>query len=188
MTILDELVRHDGLQGYTSPLPCSNCLDDPGVYRCLDCGAISLYCAVCLVSRHDELPLHRIEVCPQFSTFSPTYPSCRYGPMDSISGHRFLSWALPFTSATNIHLAHTQIPVCRRSSSSILTARTTSMSNFAHARRVQDGLNTTVSYYGCGGTPPPSIDPGPRSLLTFLTHFTSLHFRENSTFTTSTNQ
>lgn len=65
--ILDELLRHDGLQDHISPPPCSNCLDDPGLYRCLDCGAILLYCAVCIVSRHDGHPLHRIEVslqCP----------------------------------------------------------------------------------------------------------------------------
>ena len=60
--ILDELLRHDGLQDYPSPPPCSNCLDDPGLYRCLDCSAIPLYCDVCIVSRHDWLPLHRIEV------------------------------------------------------------------------------------------------------------------------------
>jgi hypothetical protein len=60
--VLDELIWLDGLQEHTLPPSCSNCLDDPGVYRCLDCSAASLYCALCIVSRHGELPLHRIEV------------------------------------------------------------------------------------------------------------------------------
>lgn len=60
--VLNEILRLDGIQEHTSPPSCSNCLDDPGVHRCLDCSTTSLYCAVCIVSRHDEQPLHRIEV------------------------------------------------------------------------------------------------------------------------------
>lgn len=63
MQFLDELLRHDGLQDRTSPPPCSNCLDEPGVYKCLDCNALSSHCTECIVWRHDEMPLHRIEVC-----------------------------------------------------------------------------------------------------------------------------
>jgi hypothetical protein len=70
MTVLDEIIRHDGLKDHASPPLCSSCLDDPGVYRCLECSAISSYCTACIVSRHDELPLHRIEVCLHVLTFS----------------------------------------------------------------------------------------------------------------------
>ena len=63
VTVLDELVRHDGLQGHTSPPLCSNCLEESGVYRCLDCSTIPSYCSACLVFLHNALPLHRIEVC-----------------------------------------------------------------------------------------------------------------------------
>ena len=70
MTILDELVRRDGLQEHTSLPPCFNCLEDPGMYRCLDCSTTRRYCAICVVSRHDELPLHRIEVRSHVLDFS----------------------------------------------------------------------------------------------------------------------
>ena len=69
MQVLDEIMRHDGLREYTSPPVCSHCLDDPGVHRCLDCSAISSYCATCITSRHKELPLHRIEVCQSVHNF-----------------------------------------------------------------------------------------------------------------------
>lgn len=62
-TVLYEVLRLDGLQDHTSPPPCSSCLDEPGLCRCQDCSIIPLYCVGCIVSRHSELPLHRIEVC-----------------------------------------------------------------------------------------------------------------------------
>ena len=71
--ILDELLQHDGLQDCLSPPLCSNCLDNPGLYRCLDCSTILLYCDVCIISHHDWLPLHRIEVRLHHP---PPFPPC----------------------------------------------------------------------------------------------------------------
>ena len=61
-TVLDELVRHDGLQDYDGLPTCAHCLDDVGTLKCLDCVQVTLYCATCIVQRHEHLPLHRVEV------------------------------------------------------------------------------------------------------------------------------
>lgn len=67
--VLDELLRHDGLQDPASPPLCSNCLNNAGMHKCLDCSVMSSYCADCIISCHDELPLHRIEVCQSVLRF-----------------------------------------------------------------------------------------------------------------------
>ena len=73
-TVLDEIVRHDGLQHvdglqndngpqHSSGLrTCAHCLDNTGTFKCLDCSEVTLYCQSCIVERHEHLPLHRIEV------------------------------------------------------------------------------------------------------------------------------
>lgn len=64
-TFLEETLRHDGLGAFLDHATCSKCGDTPGVIKCRDCmGGAMLQCAVCTVSSHSHLPLHRIEVCP----------------------------------------------------------------------------------------------------------------------------
>jgi hypothetical protein len=63
LTILDELLRRDGLQDYDDLPTCAQCLDDPGTFKCINCVQVTLYCSTCIVQRHEHLPLHRIEVC-----------------------------------------------------------------------------------------------------------------------------
>lgn len=62
-TILDELIRHDGLLDCDGPPTCAHCLDDIGTFKCLDCVQTTVYCSACIVQRHEYLPLHRVEVC-----------------------------------------------------------------------------------------------------------------------------
>ena len=60
--ILDELLRRDGLQEHTSLPQCDSCLQDRGEYQCIDCSTQLLYCSPCIVSQHENIPLHRLEV------------------------------------------------------------------------------------------------------------------------------
>ena len=60
--VLDEVIRRDGLQAHTSLPQCASCLETVAMYRCIDCTARVLYCAPCITHRHDDIPLHRIEV------------------------------------------------------------------------------------------------------------------------------
>ena len=64
--ILDELLRRDGLQEHLSNPQCVSCLDEPGVYKCIDCSTSTLRCASCIVYQHENAPLHRLQVCPLF--------------------------------------------------------------------------------------------------------------------------
>jgi len=66
---LDELLRHDGLGAFKDDTGCYLCgkKDSDALYRCGDCGHGSrLCCASCLVTKHDRLELHRIEVSNGF--------------------------------------------------------------------------------------------------------------------------
>ena len=84
--VLDELIRRDGLQGRGFLPRCAGCLEESGAYKCLDCTAHILYCATCIIFRHEELPLHCIEVWRHFleRTFLISF---RSGTEDSSSGH-----------------------------------------------------------------------------------------------------
>jgi hypothetical protein len=63
-TVLDELLRKDGLGGSMTPGTCVNCTELPGKYRCSDCFGSYMYCSKCIVSSHRNLPLHRLQVRP----------------------------------------------------------------------------------------------------------------------------
>ena len=61
---LDELLRLYGRGDYHGIDTCATCKNNEGVYRCLDCfGNCQLHCNGCLVKKHQDLPLHRVEVC-----------------------------------------------------------------------------------------------------------------------------
>lgn len=61
---MDELLRRDGLQDNSTLPQCTSCLGESGKYRCTDCTTSVFYCASCIVCRHDDIPLHRLEVRP----------------------------------------------------------------------------------------------------------------------------
>ncbi|KAJ8457732.1 hypothetical protein ONZ45_g18198 [Pleurotus djamor] len=58
---LEEFVRLAGRCGHYS---CDgiHTEEEEGLYRCKDCLESHLFCADCIVTRHERLPLHRIEV------------------------------------------------------------------------------------------------------------------------------
>ncbi|KAG2746737.1 hypothetical protein P692DRAFT_201840841 [Suillus brevipes Sb2] len=58
-----ELIRHEGRGNYTTREACHGhreCTFEPE-YRCRDCFGTELYCKDCMVERHRDNPLHRIE-------------------------------------------------------------------------------------------------------------------------------
>lgn len=58
----DELIRHEGLAGLSTPPPCHSCSEPNAVYRCLDCFFLCMLCQYCIVSAHQSDPLHTIQV------------------------------------------------------------------------------------------------------------------------------
>lgn len=62
---LDEIIRLNGRCGQDS---CSSCDREPGLYRCKDCFGGHILCHSCLLSKHLQLPLHRILVSSYLST------------------------------------------------------------------------------------------------------------------------
>ena len=57
---LDELLRHDGLFPNKS---CAHGESEEGLFRCKDCGhGTSVCCKDCLLTKHQDLELHRVEV------------------------------------------------------------------------------------------------------------------------------
>jgi hypothetical protein len=66
-----ELIRLEGRGDYASRETCqghSECTSEPA-YRCQDCFGTELYCQVCIINRHRENPLHKIEVRTLVYTF-----------------------------------------------------------------------------------------------------------------------
>ncbi|KAG2123716.1 hypothetical protein BD769DRAFT_1628906 [Suillus cothurnatus] len=58
-----ELIRLEGRGDYASRETCqghSECTSEPA-YRCRDCFGTELYCQACIINRHRENPLHKIE-------------------------------------------------------------------------------------------------------------------------------
>lgn len=67
-TVLDDIVGLDG-PGDSELDLCASCSRRQPIplYRCLECSYSLLYCNECIVRKHGELPLHRLEVCISFS-------------------------------------------------------------------------------------------------------------------------
>jgi hypothetical protein len=60
---LDEILRHDGLGGFLGHSKCAKCEENDGIFKCKDCpSGRELKCQGCMVSLHQEFPLHRVEV------------------------------------------------------------------------------------------------------------------------------
>ena len=61
--ILDELLRLDGLgDALDGPRMCPDCMDSLAQIRCNDCFGGIMRCPACIVSSHQNFPLHRIQV------------------------------------------------------------------------------------------------------------------------------
>ncbi|CDO74326.1 hypothetical protein BN946_scf184348.g1 [Trametes cinnabarina] len=58
---LDELLRLEGRGASGSTKTCLRCTADAATYRCRDCMGGELFCKACIVQRHAQLPLHRIQ-------------------------------------------------------------------------------------------------------------------------------
>lgn len=67
---LDELLRHDAHGDFLGQSACSRCGEGEGVFKCKDClTGCQLRCQGCVISTHQDHPLHRIEVSPQIIFF-----------------------------------------------------------------------------------------------------------------------
>ena len=61
---LDESLHCDGLGDVHGSLGLySDCLSHPAQFRCKDCLKGTLRCSACIVSFHQDFPLHRVQVC-----------------------------------------------------------------------------------------------------------------------------
>jgi len=58
---LDECMALEGRGSFYSA--CAGCRAPMPRYRCKDCMVRPLWCQSCLVERHDQSPLHMVEVC-----------------------------------------------------------------------------------------------------------------------------
>ena len=62
-SFLDETLRHDGLGDFLDKTRCSKCGEKDGIIKCKDCSSgRMLKCIKCILSTHEDLPLHRVEV------------------------------------------------------------------------------------------------------------------------------
>lgn len=67
-SILDELLRHDGLGAFIDS-HCVECSENQidALFRCTDCGhGSAIMCHSCLIAKHQDMELHRIEVSSFF--------------------------------------------------------------------------------------------------------------------------
>lgn len=64
---MDEIIRLNSCCRQDS---CSSCDGDPGLFKCKDCFGGHILCHSCLLSKHSQLPLHRILVSFYLSTCS----------------------------------------------------------------------------------------------------------------------
>ena len=66
-TLLDEMLRLEGLGDAFAHAPCKDChtaiaTSESSAYRCLDCDPTALWCKSCCVAAHSHSYLHRVQV------------------------------------------------------------------------------------------------------------------------------
>ena len=144
-TILDELLRHDGLREHLALPQCASCLEELGEYKCIDCASPTLYCTPCIVSRHADLPLHRLEVRPSFSERHFLTFSVRFGTADFLRRHPSVTWVYATTLVTRIPSVLRRPPELKSLSSTSMEL-IVSTYNSAHARRTLNGLRSTPNF------------------------------------------
>ncbi|KAI3605284.1 hypothetical protein WG66_013037 [Moniliophthora roreri] len=57
---LDHIMMSEG-RGQMFTGTCSGCVSEQAVYRCQDCIGLPLLCKQCLLEKHTDMPLHRIQ-------------------------------------------------------------------------------------------------------------------------------
>ncbi|ESK83790.1 hypothetical protein Moror_13564 [Moniliophthora roreri MCA 2997] len=57
---MDHFIMCEG-QGRMFTGTCYGCVSEQAVYRCQDCVGLHMLCRQCLLEKHVNLPLHRIE-------------------------------------------------------------------------------------------------------------------------------
>ena len=169
---LDECMVLEGRGKFTKG--CAGCNKPFPSYCCRDCKLGPLWCKNCIVRRHDQSPLHCIEVCGQLSVFHCIINSCDTCCRCGIPyfSRRQCSVSLVFESSLAMHpVVHAQQkkPDTKISSSLILMESTKSTSTSAD---VTHYLGINNSFTSDGGHPPPSS----LKLAQQWTFFTTLTF------------
>jgi hypothetical protein len=59
---LNELLCVEGRGSSADLETCPQCRQGGSIFRCIDCWNSTLLCASCMVTKHGDLPLHRVEV------------------------------------------------------------------------------------------------------------------------------
>jgi len=146
-TISDDILRREGLHEHSSLPQCASCMDETGAYRCIDCTSQTLFCASCVVFRHDSTPLHRLEVRHASSDNPFRSSSCLVssGMEGSLNAHPSMTWVTATILVTNTLPARHRVLKLKPSSSSTSTELTKSMCNFARAWGARSGSKTTGS-------------------------------------------
>lgn len=68
---MDELMRSEGPGDFANG-NCAVCVSEHAIFRCRDCIAGPMWCLECVLLRHNQNPLHRLEVLLFF--FALFYP------------------------------------------------------------------------------------------------------------------
>jgi hypothetical protein len=142
--ILDELVRRDGLQENASPPRCASCVEELGTYRCIDCTTPLLRCVSCIIHQHENLPLHRLEVCSS-SGNNAVSPSGRSGTEGFLSANPSKISTTVSTSVINTPLARPQAQNLKFSSWLTSVEFTASMYNSVLVLGRRDGSRTIAN-------------------------------------------
>lgn len=70
---LDELIQLEG-RGKADH-SCHACGDLDTSFRCEDCFSVDLFCRLCMIKSHQNLPLHRVKVGSHFGYYQLGVPS-----------------------------------------------------------------------------------------------------------------
>lgn len=65
---MDELMRSEGRADFAQG-NCPGCAAENPSFRCKDCTAGPMWCLDCVLLRHNQNPLHRVEVFLVFSSW-----------------------------------------------------------------------------------------------------------------------
>lgn len=176
---LDEQLRRDGLgDALNGSGLCSGCSSHPGRFRCKDCSGRFMYCSACIVSSHQRLPLHGLQVS-QLSSAALT----RVDPISSRGMAIFLKMQPSKASdSPSISLTPTtSAPPARRPGGSLLsTFPATTLSTSGFARVLSPHFwNLIANYLGSIGIPHHSVGPRRPSPSTSWTCITKYQCKGN---------
>jgi hypothetical protein len=186
-TVIDDMITLDG-PGNKQLNSCKSCANNQAqpLYRCRECAYSLLYCGECILKAHAALPLHRLEV-PSYSSIHAIFVLNASSAGRKDFSIRPLSIPLDTSVISGMMAMH--VPRTRLTNNSPLSTSTVGTNyklHFANVVRVMFHMRTTANSSTCTGTPRPIIARKQLSPLTFSKHTTKSHYRENSTYTTST--